>query len=99
MRSLWGKSPALASALIVAFFTCALTAAYSKIASQLVVQAQQRTPRTDDAPARAEEIERPQRSATSDDQEIVTGTLGPQLGSGAAEYPLLSHAASYQPGN
>lgn len=57
---------------------------------------------TDDAPAGAEALEGRRdgaRLAWSASESIVKGTLGARLGSGAPEYPLLSHAVAYQPGN
>ena len=56
-------------------------------------------PRTDDAPARADEMEAKPDASWNTGERIVKGTLGSKLGSGAPEYPLISHAAAFQPGN
>ena len=55
--------------------------------------------RTDDAPSRAEQMEARPENKWGEGDVLVKGTQGARLGSGAPEYPLLSHGAQYQPGN
>lgn len=59
------------------------------------------TYRTDDAPPGAEQLEGRGSAATSwgANDDPVKGTQGARLGSGAPEYPLISRATAYQPGN
>ena len=54
--------------------------------------------RTDDAPANADQIEAPENKWGAGEV-MVKGTQGAALGSGAPEYPLISHGVQFQPGN
>jgi gamma-glutamyltranspeptidase/glutathione hydrolase len=55
--------------------------------------------RTDDAPANADQIEARPENKWGAGEVMVKGTQGAGLGSGAPEYPLLSHGVQFQPGN
>lgn len=55
--------------------------------------------RTDDGPARADQMEARPENRWGAGEVMVKGTQSAQLGSGAPEYPLISHGAQFQPGN
>src|SRR5262245_40999258 len=55
--------------------------------------------RTDDAPARADQMEARPENQWGTGEVMVKGTQGAKIGSGAPEYPLISHGAQFQPGN